>query len=58
VNNGILPLETLRTGECKGRTDGLCSLGNFVRGNLNAMEVANYDFACFANYTIVKPYNL
>jgi hypothetical protein len=58
VNNGIVPLNTIRTGECNGRTDGLCSLEGFVQSNYQAMQLANYDFACFANYTIVKPYNL
>jgi hypothetical protein len=57
VNNGIVPLNTIRTGECNGRTDGLCSLEGFLQSNYKSMKLANYDFACFANYTIINPYN-
>ncbi|EMC99773.1 hypothetical protein BAUCODRAFT_145151 [Baudoinia panamericana UAMH 10762] len=57
LNNGIVPLNTIRTGECLGRTDGLCSLPNFLKSQYEAEQLANYQFACFANYTIVNPYN-
>lgn len=57
LNNGILPLATIRGGQCQGRTDGLCSLENFLASQYQAEELANYDFACFANYTILNATN-
>ncbi|KAK8217620.1 hypothetical protein M8818_001379 [Zalaria obscura] len=57
LNNGILPLETIRGGQCVGRTDGLCPMENFLASQDEAYEMSNYDFACFANYTIVRPDN-
>jgi hypothetical protein len=56
LNNGILPLNTIRGGACKvrGRTDGLCPLSNFVRSQAKASEMANYQFLCFGNFTYNK----
>lgn len=54
LNNGIVPLDTIRGGKCKGRTDGLCSMENFLCSQTQAIELANYQFACFANYTIAN----
>lgn len=53
LNNGILPLDTIRGGFCSvGRTDGLCPLQNFIDGQVNARTLANYQYVCFANYTV------
>lgn len=52
LNNGIVPLDTIRGGKCQGRTDGLCPMDNFLASQYENMELANYDFACFANYTL------
>ncbi|KAK0286942.1 hypothetical protein LTR35_004411 [Friedmanniomyces endolithicus] len=57
LNNGILPLDTIRTGECLGRTDGMCALSSFLTSQYEAEKLANYQFACFANYTITAPTN-
>jgi len=57
LNNGIVPLDSIRGGLCKGRSDGLCSLDNFVASQADAEELANYDYACFKNYTLVEPLN-
>jgi hypothetical protein len=54
LNNGILPLNTIRGGACEGRTDGLCSLSNFTSSQAGAYKLSNYDYACFANYTITN----
>jgi hypothetical protein len=51
LNNGIVPLSSIRGGACAGRTDGLCSLTNFLTSQKNATSLANYQYACFANYT-------
>ncbi len=55
LNNGIVPLASIRGGGCAGRTDGLCPLGSFLQSQNNATGLANYAYACFANYTIAKP---
>jgi hypothetical protein len=57
LNNGIVPLNTIRTGECLGRTDGMCALDKFLASQWEAEKLANYQFACFANYTIIDPTN-
>lgn len=57
LNNGILPLDTIRGGYCVGRTDGLCALDDFLASQYNAEGLANYQFSCFANYTLNDPTN-
>nr|POF17791.1 sh3 domain-containing protein [Quercus suber] len=57
LNNALVPLDTIRTGECLGRTDGLCPLPAFLASQYTAQTLANYDFACFANYSIIRPTN-
>jgi hypothetical protein len=55
LNNGILPLDTIRGGKCEGRSDGLCKLEDFLASQADAEELANYDYACFTNYTLNEP---
>lgn len=57
LNNGVVPLETIRTGECKGRTDGMCAMEDFLASQYQAAELANYQEACFGNYTLKEPMN-
>ncbi|KAK5167034.1 uncharacterized protein LTR77_007763 [Saxophila tyrrhenica] len=57
LNNGILPLDTIRGGQCAGRTDGMCAMEDFLASQAKAEELANYHFACFANYTLDDPFN-
>lgn len=57
LNNGIIPLETIPTGECSGRTDGLCGMEGFLASQYQAEKLANYQFACFKNYTVIDPTN-
>lgn len=57
LNNGILPLDSLREGSCQGRTDGLCALNDFLTTQKNAGQLANYDYACFGEYNITNPIN-
>lgn len=52
LNNGILPLNSIRGGACKGRSDGLCAMDKFLESQETAYEKSNYQFACFGNYTI------
>jgi hypothetical protein len=58
LNNGILPLNTIRGGACgnstTGRIDGMCDMGSFLKSQENAYELSNYDYACFGNYTIAN----
>jgi hypothetical protein len=55
LNHGILPLQTIRGGACQGRPDGLCPLSSFLQSQSNATALANYQFACFGNYTLANP---
>lgn len=55
LNNGLVPLDSIRGGRCGGRSDGMCELSDFVASQAGAEELANYDFACFANYTLAEP---
>ncbi|KAF7191443.1 3-phytase A [Pseudocercospora fuligena] len=57
LNNGIVPLDTIRGGQCAGRSDGLCSMDRFLASQYENMKLANYQFACFANYTVLNPTN-
>ncbi|KAF2766669.1 phosphoglycerate mutase-like protein [Teratosphaeria nubilosa] len=57
LNNGIVPLDTIRGGYCVGRTDGLCAMDKYLASQYEAESLANYQEVCFANYTIINPYN-
>lgn len=53
LNNGIIPLSTIEGGACaNGRPDGLCSMSSFLASQKDAYAKSNYDYACFANYTV------
>ena len=52
LNDGILPLSTIRGGDCEGRTDGMCKLENFMKSQERSYELSNYDYVCFGNYSI------
>jgi hypothetical protein len=48
LNNGILPLDTIRGGLCSvGRTDGLCPMENFLSSQMNASLLANFQYVCY-----------
>ncbi|CAD6500208.1 BgTH12-07391 [Blumeria graminis f. sp. triticale] len=55
LNNGIIPLDTIRGGACgddkSSRIDGLCALDDFMTSQQNASAMANYQYACYGNYT-------
>ena len=57
LNNGIVPLDSIRGGACAGRSDGLCPMEKFVASQYANAKLANYQGACFANYSIINPYN-
>lgn len=57
LNNGILPLDTIEGGLCAGRPDGLCAMDNFLASAYRAESLANYQVACFANYTLNSPFS-
>lgn len=58
LNNGILPMNTIRGGMCgnatAGRVDGMCDLGSFVASQVGSYAASNYNFACFGNITIAN----
>ena len=55
LNDGVLPLDTIRGGKCEGRSDGLCALDDFLESQAEAYDLSNYDYACFANYNLPDP---
>lgn len=55
LNNGIVPLDSIRGGQCEGRSDGLCPLSSFLASQQKSESLANYQFSCFANYTLKQP---
>ncbi|KAK4943678.1 hypothetical protein LTR10_016775 [Elasticomyces elasticus] len=57
LNNGILPLSTIRGGYCGNRADGLCPLSAFIESQQSAYSQSNYNYVCFANYTVPFPNN-
>ncbi|KAI5476528.1 hypothetical protein MNV49_007538 [Pseudohyphozyma bogoriensis] len=50
-NGAVVPLDSIDGGFCGGRNDGLCELDKFVASQANASAVANYQYACYGNYT-------
>lgn len=52
LNHGIVPLASIRGGACEGRTDGLCPLDKFIESQSNSSAMANYQYACFGNWSI------
>ncbi|KAF7917579.1 hypothetical protein BELL_0117g00040 [Botrytis elliptica] len=54
LNNGILPLDTIRGGACKGRVDGMCEMSKFLESQSNATAMANYEYVCFGNWTLTN----
>ncbi|TQS34057.1 hypothetical protein Golomagni_05574 [Golovinomyces magnicellulatus] len=56
LNNGILPLKSIRGGACgddfTGRADGMCALEDFLGIRDNITALANYQHVCFSNDTI------
>jgi hypothetical protein len=58
LNNGILPLNTIRGGLCgnatSGRVDGMCDLGSFISSQSGSYVASNYNYACFGNYTVAN----
>lgn len=56
LNNGILPLTTIRGGMCtNSRPDALCEMKNFLASQADAYERGNYDYACFGDYKLKSP---
>lgn len=58
LNNGIVPLNSIRGGACgtstSGRIDGMCALEDFIKSQENSTALANYQYACFGNYTVTN----
>jgi hypothetical protein len=57
LNNGILPMSTIRGGYCGNRTDGMCPMSSFIQSQASATSAANYQYACFGNYSVNFPNN-
>lgn len=57
LNHGIIPLSTIRGGQCGDRSDGLCPFDSFIASQQGAYNASNYDYVCFGNYTVDFPNN-
>lgn len=55
LNRGILPLSTIRGGQCEGRSDGFCAVDDFFESQAGSYDLSNYDYACFGNYSLSDP---
>lgn len=50
LNGGILPLSTIRGGDCGERSDGMCELGKFVKSQNRSYERSHFVDACYGHY--------
>ncbi len=51
LNRGILPLDSIRGGACKSRSDGMCPIEKVLESQAHAYEMSNFDYACYGNYS-------
>ena len=56
LNDGVLPLTGVS--HCMENKDGLCLLGNFVRGTKERIAEVDFKYNCAANYTAGFPDNI
>ncbi|TFY81485.1 hypothetical protein EWM64_g2528 [Hericium alpestre] len=50
LNDGVLPLTGVRG--CEACENGLCAIDTFIKGMQERVDEIDYQFDCFANYTI------
>ncbi|RPD81945.1 phosphoglycerate mutase-like protein [Lentinus tigrinus ALCF2SS1-7] len=53
LNDGVVPLTGIN--HCTANKDGLCFLDNFVQGMKERIAEVDYQYDCFANYTVPWP---
>ena len=53
LNDGVVPLTGIKG--CAKNKDGLCALDKFVSGLKARVAEIDYQFDCFANYTVPAP---
>ncbi|PPQ62978.1 hypothetical protein CVT24_006084, partial [Panaeolus cyanescens] len=56
LNDGVLPLTGIKG--CKANNDGLCELPTFIAAMKQRIAEVDFDFGCFANYTVPNPDNI
>jgi hypothetical protein len=56
LNDGVLPMTGIKG--CTDDPNGLCSLSSFVSGMHERIGQIDFDFDCFANYTMPDPDNI
>ncbi|KIK96012.1 hypothetical protein PAXRUDRAFT_139439 [Paxillus rubicundulus Ve08.2h10] len=56
LNDGILPMTGIKG--CTEDPNGLCSLSSFISGMQERIGQIDFDFDCFANYTMPNPDNI
>ena len=53
LNDGVVPLTGIS--HCTENKDGLCALDDFVKGMQERIAEVDYQYDCFANYTVPWP---
>ncbi|KAF8898866.1 histidine phosphatase superfamily [Infundibulicybe gibba] len=56
LNDGVLPLTGIKG--CQANKDGLCDLDTFIAAMKQRIQEVDFNFGCFANYTVPVPDNL
>ncbi|KAI0652160.1 phosphoglycerate mutase-like protein [Trametes meyenii] len=53
LNDGVVPLTGIA--HCSENKDGLCAVADFVKGMKERIAEVDYEYDCFANYTVPWP---
>jgi len=53
LNDAVIPLTGING--CKSDENGLCEISAFISGMQQRLEEIDFNFDCFANYTIPNP---
>ncbi|KAA1471753.1 phosphoglycerate mutase-like protein [Dentipellis sp. KUC8613] len=56
LNDAVVPLTGIKG--CKADKNGLCELSSFISGLQQRISEIDYQFDCFANYTVPTPDNI
>ncbi|KAH9484974.1 3-phytase A [Psilocybe cubensis] len=53
INDGVVPLTGIKG--CKPDKNGMCEINTFIAGMKQRMQEIDFNFDCFANYTVPIP---
>ena len=58
LNDGVLPLTSIKSCAPYANKDGLCPLDAFVTGMKQIIDAEDWNFDCYGNYTVGVPNNV